>query len=180
VHPGGSWGPPLNVATDAPAFLWRTELAGEERRPELWREARDYARDRFPKAGVPFADVHVAVACAATGDYAALDRLVQEMRERLAAGKLAPGPVVPALAEGFAAFARNDWSAAIRVLEQALPETVRIGGSRAQRDLVEHTLLAAYLRAGSAADAASLLARREHRRPAVEVAGSALNAFPAP
>ena len=173
VHPGNSWGPPLNVATDAPAFLWRAELAGEERQPELWREARDYARRSFPKAGVPFADVHVAVACAATGDSAALDNLVQEMRERLAAGKLAPGSVVPALAEGFAAFARNDWNGAVRAFEQALPETVRIGGSRAQRDLVEHTLIAAYLRAGRTADAAGLIARREHRKPAVEVSGLA-------
>jgi hypothetical protein len=91
----------------------------------------------------------------------------------LAAGKLTPGSVVPALAEGFAAFARDDWNAAIRVFEEALPETVRIGGSRAQRDLVEHTLLAAYLRAGRMEDAATLIARREHRRPAVEVAGFA-------
>ena len=171
VHPGSPWGPPLNVATDAPSFLWRAELAGEERRSELWREARDYARGSFPRAGVPFADVHVAVACAATGDHAALDKLLAEMRERLAAGKLAPGPVVPALAEGFAAFARDDWNTAIRVFEQALPETVRIGGSRAQRDLVEHTLLAAYLKAGRTADAASLIARREHRSPTIEVAG---------
>jgi Tfp pilus assembly protein PilF len=53
VHPGGSWGPPLNVATDAPSFLWRAELAGEARQPGLWREARDYASERFPRAGGP-------------------------------------------------------------------------------------------------------------------------------
>ena len=29
VHPGGSWGPPINVVSDAAAFLWRAELAGE-------------------------------------------------------------------------------------------------------------------------------------------------------
>ena len=28
VRPGGALGPALNVATDAPAFLWRAELAG--------------------------------------------------------------------------------------------------------------------------------------------------------
>jgi len=45
VHPGGAWGPALNVATDSAAFLWRAELAGHARRPQLWREAHDYVVD---------------------------------------------------------------------------------------------------------------------------------------
>ncbi len=173
VHPGGAWGPPLNVATDAPAFLWRSELAGHARRDELWREVHDYALRSFPKAGVPFADVHTAVSAVASGDYAALDRLVGEMRERNAAGKYAAGDVVPLLAEAFAAYAKNDWNGAIARFEQALPRTVRIGGSRAQRDLVELTLLAAYLKAGRAQDAQSLVARRIDRRATITVAGYA-------
>ena len=173
VHPGGSWGPALNAVTDGVAFLWRAELAGAPRRLELWREIRDHALQSFPKAGVPFADVHTAIACAATGDAASFDRLVGEMRERIAAGKFAPGAVAPTLAEAFAAYARQDWDASIRLFEQALPETVRIGGSRAQRDLVEHTLIAAYLKAGRAGDARALIARRTDRRPAIEIAGYA-------
>jgi hypothetical protein len=160
------------VATDAPSFLWRAELAGEPRDPELWREACGYGLQRYPRAGVPFADVHVALACAAAGDFAACDARTRELRERLTAGKLAPGPVVPALAEGFKAYAMGDWSAAILAFEQALPETVRIGGSRAQRDLVEHTLLAAYLNAGRMADAKTR-AWRVGRRPRIPVAGFA-------
>jgi len=160
THPGGSWGPPLNVVSDAASFLWRAQLLGESAPPELWREAREYALKAFPKAGVPFADVHTAVSCAASGDFSALQRLITEMNERLAAGKLAPGGVVPMLAEGFGAYARKDWNAAIGFFEQALPETVRIGGSRAQRDLVERTLADAYRKAGREADARSLLARR--------------------
>lgn len=31
VHPGGAWGPPINVVTDAASFLWRAELAGQPR-----------------------------------------------------------------------------------------------------------------------------------------------------
>lgn len=171
VHPGAAWGPPLNVATDSAAFLWRSELAGEARRPDLWREVRDYALKCFPKAGVPFADVHTAVACVASGDFASLGKLVGEMRARLDAGKLAPGRVVPMLAEGFAAYANNDWSVAIRLFEEALPETVRIGGSRTQRDLVEYTLLAAYLKADRTEDARNMVAKRTARRPTIEVSG---------
>lgn len=160
AHPGGSWGPPLNAVSDSASFLWRAELAGEPRNPELWREARDYALACFPKAGVPFADVHTAIACVASGDFAALEKLVGEMNARLEAGKLAPGRVVPALAEGFSAYVKEDWNEAIRWLERALPETVRIGGSRAQRDLVEKTLAAAYLKAQRPEDARRLIARR--------------------
>ena len=46
---------------------------------------------------------------------------------------------------------------------------VRGGGSCAQRDLFEHTLLAAYLRAGRAAGAQALLRRRVERQPSVPV-----------
>jgi hypothetical protein len=159
--------------TDAAAFLWRAELAGQPRNAELWRETHDYAHKSFPKAGVFFADVHTAVACAATGDGAGLEQLVAGMKERVASGKYAAGSVVPQIAEGFGAFAKQDWNGAIRHLGQALPATVRIGGSRAQRDLIETTLLAAYLRAGRAEDARKLIARRHDRRPSVHVEGYA-------
>jgi tetratricopeptide (TPR) repeat protein len=171
VHPGGSWGPPINVVSDCAAFLWRAELAGEARRPALWREVHDYALKSFPKAGVPFADVHTVVACVADGDFATIERLTGEMRDRIAAGKFPPGAVVPTIAEGFAAYAKNDWSAAIRHFEAALPETVRVGGSRAQRDLVEHTLVATYLKAGRPEDARRLVTGRVDRRATVGVAG---------
>jgi tetratricopeptide (TPR) repeat protein len=171
VHPGGAWGPPINVVSDAAAFLWRAELAGGGRQPRLWHEVREYAQKCFPKAGFPFADVHVGLACIADGDLAGLERLAHEMRERIEAGKAPAGTVVSMIVEGFTAYAKSDWSGAIRNLEMALPETVRIGGSRAQRDLVEYTLIAAYLKAGRLADARALIGRRTDRRATVEVAG---------
>ena len=173
VHPGGAWGPPINVASDAPAFLWRAELAGHPRRADLWREVRDYVLNSFPKAGLAFIDVHTAVTCVADGDFATVERVVGDMRERIAAGKYAVGEVAPMLAEAFAAYAKNDWSTAIAHFEQALPQTVRIGGSRAQRDLVEFSLIAAYLKAGRPHDAQTLIARHADRRPTISVAGFA-------
>ena len=171
IHPGGAWGPPINVATDATAFLWRCELTGQPRPPELWREVHEFAGKSFPKARLAFADVHRAVACAATGDSTEIERWVSELRECVAAGKQPAGLVVATLAEAFGAYARSDWDGAITLFERALPETVRIGGSRAQRDLVEHTMVAAYLKAGRAADARQMIARRIERKPSVNVAG---------
>ncbi len=177
VHPGGnkdapqsgSWGPALNSVTDSVSFLWRAELAGEARRDGRWREVADFAQASFPKTGISFVDVHAAVARVATAQ--GVDALVLELQQRDAGGKLPAGSVVYRLAEGFDAYGRGAWADAIRILETALPETVRIGGSLAQRDLVEYTLLAAYLRDGRAAQAKQLIMRRETRWPAVPVQG---------
>jgi tetratricopeptide (TPR) repeat protein len=171
VHPGGAWGPALNVATDAPAFLWRAELAGHARREPLWREARDYALKSFPKAGIAFVDVHRALACVAAGDRDGIAGIVAELEQRAASGRSPAGDVVPRLAVGLSAYGDGDWAAAIAALEPALAETVRIGGSRAQRDLIENTLLAAYLKAGRDADARKLVANHAARRPSIPVAG---------
>jgi tetratricopeptide (TPR) repeat protein len=143
VHPGGSWGPPINALTDAASFLWRAELAGWPRDAERWRQVSEYGTQNFPKTGLAFADVHRALAYAATGDSAALARLVAELRERESAGKLLAGPIVPALARAFEACASKDWKAAAGLIEPYAAEHERIGGSRAQRDLIELTLDAA-------------------------------------
>jgi tetratricopeptide (TPR) repeat protein len=171
VHPGGAWGPALNVATDAPAFLWRAELAGHKRRADAWQAVHAYAQTSFPRAGIAFVDVHRALAAVATGDNETIGRIVSELQQRAASGRSPAGDIVPRLAAGLAAYARGDYGAAIATLEPALSETVRIGGSRAQRDLVENTLLAAYLKAGRDAEARKHLANRTDRRPSVPIVG---------
>ena len=177
VHPGASWGPPINTLTDSAAFLWRAELAGAPRRADHWRELGRYADERFAAPGLAFVDTHLALTRAATGGDVA--GLVAVLRQRDAEGKSPAGGVVEHLAEGFAAFERVDDEAAITALTAALPQTVRIGGSRAQRDLAVNTLLAVYLRTGRHADARALIAQREDRQPAVPVAGWAALATPA-
>jgi tetratricopeptide (TPR) repeat protein len=162
VHPGGAWGPPLNVVTDAASFLWRAELAGEPRSAQRWREVHDHALRSFPKAGVAYADVHSLLACVADGDTPSLERLTGEICQRIADGRYPPGEVVIWIADGFAAYAAGNWSDAIRCLERALPQTARIGGSRAQRDLVDLTLVAAYIRADRPDEASALIERRAH------------------
>jgi len=143
VHPGASWGPPINTISDAASFLWRTELAGRPRDHGRWHEVSEYGTKNFPSAGLAFADVHRALAYAATGDAPALETLLGQLRERQQAGKLLAGPIVPALAEGFGAFARKDYRKALALMEPCMAEHERIGGSRAQRRLIELTLAAA-------------------------------------
>ena len=173
VHPGGAWGPPLNVVTDASSFLWRAELAGEPRSEARWREVQAHAMRSFPKAGVAYADVHSLLACVVTNDTSTLERLLDEIRQRIADDRYPPGDVVARIANGFSAYAAGDWNGAIRHLEQALPQVVRIGGSRAQRDLIDLTLVAACIKADRPEQAGALIGRRAHLPRLIDLAGLA-------
>jgi len=66
------------------------------------------------------------------------------------------------MARGFSAFAAGDYNRASDELEPLLDTHERLGGSRAQRDLLEYTVAAAKLRAGKAAEARQMI---ETRRP---------------
>jgi tetratricopeptide (TPR) repeat protein len=161
IDPAATSSPPINVLTDAAAFLWRAELAGGRREMARWRKVHEFAHRNFPRAGIAFSDTHILLADAVCGDNEGFARRMREIDERAAQGKQPSGPVVPALARGFAAFVAEDWNAAIAAIEPVMGEHERIGGSRAQRDLVEFTLLRAYLNAGREADARRYL---DHRR----------------
>ena len=63
------------------------------------------------------------------------------------------------------AFGNGDYGACARILEPVAAEVVRIGGSHAQREIVEDTLLVAFMKGGEPAKARELLDRRLHRRP---------------
>jgi len=155
LRPGASTGPPLNTLTDGASFLLRAEMAGEPRQPELWRELSRYAAQWFPSPGIAFADVHGALAHAFAGDADALARVIERARGPAA-------DVVAPLARAFGAFGREDWPQAARELQSILAQHERVGGSRAQRDLIEYALAVALLRSGEVAAARRLL---ETRRP---------------
>jgi tetratricopeptide (TPR) repeat protein len=153
LRPGASTGPPLNTLTDGASFLFRAEMAGSPRDPEQWRELSAYATRWFPAPGIAFADVHGALAHAFAGNADALAKVIDG----------AKGPaadVVAPIARAFRAFAREDWTGAATDLEAVLAAHERIGGSRAQRDLVEYALAVSLLRAGRIDEARRLLATR--------------------
>ena len=165
VQPKVTTAPPLNSVTDAASLLWRVQAYGHAVSKQLWDDAAAHAERSFPKAGVHFADMHMALVAAATGSREALAQRVADLETRLADGKLAPGPVLPAICRGVLAFADGDYKACVRTLEPVATEVVRMGGSHAQREIIEDTLLVACMKAGEAAKARALLDRRLHRRP---------------
>jgi hypothetical protein len=151
---------------DGASLLWRLSFESTSGLEPYWRELAAYGADAFPHAGSHFVDIHYALVAAATGNSAVLDRRIVELETVHAAGKLAPGAsLIVALHRGVQAFAQGDYEDAIRVLEPLLAEVVRIGGSHAQREVYEDTLIVACLRAGSAQKARALIDNRLHRRP---------------
>jgi len=87
------------------------------------------------------------------------------IEQRLGDGKLSAGPVVPAICRALAAFADEDYAACVRELAPVLTDVVRIGGSHAQRELIEDTFVVALMRNGELPRARALLDARQHRRP---------------
>jgi hypothetical protein len=138
-------GPTRGKLNDGVSFLWRWELAGNPRDRAAWRILHNLASGAFPRAGVAFSDMHAALAQIVAGDHAAVDARARDIEALADAGRYPSGRLVPAVSRGFAAFERRDFPAAIDALEPIVGDLERIGGSRAQLDLVEFTLLQAYL-----------------------------------
>jgi hypothetical protein len=166
IRPSVAQSAPMLSLADSASFLWRWRFYGAA--PPLdaeWSEVAVHARRHFPRASLAFADIHAALAEAAIGDTEGvearidgLDRLAEERR-------LPPGKVVPALCAGATALARGDNAGASALLETVLPELPRIGGSHAQREVFEDSLIIAYLRSGQPSKAVPLLRSRLVRRP---------------
>ena len=165
VQPKVTTSAPLYAVVDGASLLWRLGVYGHVVPKEVWDDAAVYAESSFPKAGIPFADVHVALLAAATGNRAGLEQRIGDLEKRLDEGKLPQGSVIPAICRGVRAFANGDYVDCVRILEPVADEVVRIGGSHAQREVVEDTLLIALMKSDEPVKARALLDRRLHRRP---------------
>ncbi|MEM9433975.1 MAG: tetratricopeptide repeat protein [Pseudomonadota bacterium] len=130
VRPGSSSSLPINVLTDTAAILYRAEIAGMTVAPRYWKELSEYATRFFPETGQSFADMHAALCHAMAGEG---DRLahIAETAEGFA------GDLVRPVAKGWGEIARENWTGALEHLSEVMAATERLGGSRAQRDLIE-------------------------------------------
>jgi Tfp pilus assembly protein PilF len=165
IRPIVSAAAPMHVFADGTSLMWRLCLEQKSGLESHWRELANYGEQAFPRAGGHFVDFHYALAAAATENRQALDHRLEELANLHAAGKLVPGDVLIALYRGIQSFAQGNYENAIAVLEPRLADFVRIGGSHAQRELYEDTLIVACLRAGQPRKARGFIDSRLHRRP---------------
>jgi tetratricopeptide (TPR) repeat protein len=165
LQPSINVAPPLNAMSDCASLLWRLSAYGHAVPQTFWADADAYARRYFPKLSLPFVELHMALLSAATHNRAALEERLRVIEQRRSDGKLPAGPVVPQICRAMRAFADEDYSSCVIHLEPVLGEVVRIGGSHAQREIIEDTFIVALLRGGELPRARALLDRRLHRRP---------------
>jgi uncharacterized NAD(P)/FAD-binding protein YdhS len=110
----------------------------------------------------PFVALHAAVALAAAGDAEGLRRLGGHCRH-LSDATLRS--TVAATCDGFEAVAQHRWGDAVRIFRDVMPGLAKVGGSLAQREIVEETLLLCLVNDGQVEAARALLDARLDRRP---------------
>jgi len=165
---------------DAASLLWRLSLFGVDVR----QRSIELAADLAEVIGAPtyiFNDWHAVMAFGLAGQFD-LDENVLTANRRHAVGT---NHVVAAraglsLLEGFSSFAAGRFSRAIDLLTDVRTSAHVVGGSNAQRDIVDLTLLAAAARAGERDLARQLVAERVTRRPGTAAAAKRLVAVNTP
>jgi len=142
------------VMVDITAMLWRLHLLGFDVRERMQRSAQVWARklDANDKGFYAFNDFHAAMAFAAVQDDARLAEL-QSALATSAQGAAISNRVMSAevgapLVHGLRQFAQGDFVGAAKTLLDAREGAHRFGGSHAQRDVIELTLLSAAHQAG--------------------------------
>jgi tetratricopeptide (TPR) repeat protein len=154
---------PRLAMIDGAALLWRFRLDGRDQPPRAWRSLADLA-ERVSRPGFVFGEIHAALAYAASGDEAALARLIDGLRALDGKGHPIAGPVALPMVQGTAAFVAGDPAGALAHLEPVEGEFHRVGGSHAQWELFEETMVSCYLALERYDDARRLVRRRLQRR----------------
>ena len=118
-----------------------------------------------------FTDAHGALPSIALKDETDLKIWKACLSEACQLGKLPAEEIATKITLAFEAFEKREWSNVISILEPILPQVVRIGGSRAQRDLIQNTLISAYIKDARPQKARKLLDKHTERAQTVPVAG---------
>ncbi|MGJ5175901.1 tetratricopeptide repeat protein [Bradyrhizobium oligotrophicum] len=165
LRPAMDTAPPLNTLSDCASLLWRLMADAQPIPPDAWTEVATYAQNRFAGSTLPFAEMHLVMIAAAMHDGPALKGRLAAMERRLAEGKLAAGRIVPHMLRALRAFADGNWRGCARELTPVMGDLARLGGSHAQREVIEDTWILALIRSGATEKARAVLDARLHRRP---------------
>jgi len=127
---------------DAAALLWRIRLCGGEVGAR-WRELASAWSVHIGDALCSFTDLHAMISFIGAGDWKSARHLEGELAhhhaQRTRYGETTRQVGLPAC-RGLAAYGRGDYSRAIDLLANLGAQAHRIGGSHAQRDLLNLTL----------------------------------------
>ena len=152
---------------DASAMLWRLHLRGVDVGGR-WEPVADLWQSAGQPGLYAFNDLHMMMAFTATGRAAAAAGVLQAQAEAMRReddnARFTAAVGAPA-ARAVQAFADGDHAGCVRLLRSIRSGAQRFGGSHAQRDVLDLTLLEAARRGGMAPLAAALQAERIALRP---------------
>jgi tetratricopeptide (TPR) repeat protein len=152
---------------DAASLLWRLKLRGVEV-GERWTELAEGYEGMAEDAYYPFNDAHAMMAFVATGRTEAQARVIAALQaaagDRHASARIIRDVGLP-VARAFRCFGEGDYGTAFELLLDVRKRAQAFGGSNAQRDVLNLTLLAAAVRGGDHAAATGLANERLVAKP---------------
>ncbi len=157
----------VRALVDSASLLWRWQVTTtawddtEAAPPPVAPVIAAVDADLLDRPGTPFTALHAAFALATAGE---TDRLAGLARHCRAARDEATRSVVAPVCDALLGAAEGQWAEAARTLTGVLPALPTVGGSAAQREVVEETLLLCLLNAGDTDGARTLLDARLDRR----------------
>ena len=153
--------------TNGTALLWRLDTCGCDI-GDRWRELAELWEDHADGKCLVFADIHAAMAELRSGREVLVEQRLAAMRATAAGDDEAAGlyrTVGIPIVKGLAAFHRGAYDQAVEFLLPVRIDLWQIGGSYAQRDVVNWTLTEAAIRASQRDVALSLAYERLATRP---------------
>ncbi|MGE3703023.1 MAG: tetratricopeptide repeat protein [Hyphomicrobiaceae bacterium] len=159
---------PVGVSlTNSTALLWRLETLGAES-GQRWQALADIWSGHADGRLCLFADIHAAMTQIRAGRTAELEALKSQMRVTASDGSCSAAAYrdlgLPLVA-GLEAFSAGDHCSAVEHLWNARPHLMLLGGSYAQRDVIDWTMTEAAIRAGMRHVAVALANERIALRP---------------
>ena len=164
---GGTGSPAVLDLVDASSMLWRLHLRGVSVGSRF-----EAIADRWAAAGgaglYAFNDLHAMVAFVGAGRAGHQQALADAQQAALESGGDNAGftrEVGLSAMQAIQAFGDGDYASAVALLRPIRSGASRFGGSHAQRDLIDLTLIEAAARSGHSPLAAALIAERRALRP---------------
>jgi hypothetical protein len=152
---------------DASAMLWRLTLRGIDV-GYRWEALADKWEPLADAGNYAFNDAHAMMAFVGARRGKAVEALLEAQHavmESATDNAMFTREVGHPVACALRAFGESDYAETLRLLRRVRRHAYRFGGSHAQRDLIDLTMIEAALRSGESALASALIAERRSMRP---------------
>jgi len=156
----------LNLV-DASAILWRLYLGGVDV-GDRWTKLADLWAPKATAGNYAFNDIHAMMAFVGAGRADLAASLLDAQRdaiERAGDNAAFTRDIGHPISRGMLEFGEGNFSAAVKLIRPVRTIAHRFGGSHAQRDVIDLTLVEAAIRSGDAHLASALTAERAAARP---------------